>query len=155
MMRIFDAYLGLPEQKWSKEDLAPNVRIDQKARELENGLQAARIKGTHPSLPLERYAGTYESAMYGRITVTLENGALVLRFPGAQVADLEHWHYDIFRMRLRGPLDAGVFVTFSMNLRGEVAEMALDYTPTVVITPPSETTDRLTRLPDQARSEAR
>ena len=155
MMRIFDAYLGLPQHEWSKEDVAPNVRIAQKAKELENNLQAARIKGTHPSLPLERYAGTYESAMYGKVTVALENGGLVLRFPGAQVADLEHWHYDTFRMRLRGPLDAGVFATFSLNLRGEVAEMALDYTPTVVITPPSETTDRLRRLPDRARSDTR
>ncbi len=155
MMRIFDAYLGLPERNWGEQDLEPNHRIEQKARELENSLQAARVKGTHPSLPLERYAGTYESPMYGRVSVTVENGGLVLRFPGAQVADLEHWHYDIFRMRLRGPLDAGVFVTFSMNLRGEVAEMALDYTPTVVITPPSETTDRLRRLPDPVRSDSK
>ncbi len=102
---------------------------------------------------LNRYSGTYESPVYGNVSVNLENGSLVLRFPEAQVADLEHWHYDIFRMRLRGPLDAGVFVTFSINLRGEVAEMAFDYTPTVVITPPAETTDRLRKLPEPATSE--
>ena len=126
--------------------------MEQKARAVESSLAGLQIKGTHAALPLERYAGTYESPVYGNVNVKLENGALVLRFPGAQVADLKHWHYDVFRMKLRGPLDAGRFVTFSINLKGDVAEMALDSTPTIAVTSPSARVERFSKVPDQARS---
>jgi len=152
MMRIFDAYLGVPERGWSKEEMAPTREMEQTARAVESSLEGLQIKGTHPALPLERYAGTYESPVYGNVNVRLENGALVLRFPGAQVADLKHWHYDVFRMKLRGPLDAGLFVTFSINLKGDVAEMALDSTPTIVVTSPNARIERFSKVPDQVRS---
>jgi len=152
MMRIFDAYLGVPERGWSKEEMAPTREMEQKARAAESSLEGLQIRGTHPALPLERYAGNYESPVYGTVNVKLENGALVLRFPGAQVADLKHWHYDVFRMKLRGPLDAGLFVTFSIDLKGDVAEMALDSTPTIAVTSPSARVERFSKVPEQAKS---
>ncbi|HJS73943.1 MAG TPA: DUF3471 domain-containing protein, partial [Vicinamibacteria bacterium] len=59
------------------------------------------MKGTTPSKPLEAYAGTYEDEMYGTLSVTLDDGKLVLRRHRAWVGELEHWHYDTFLVRWR------------------------------------------------------
>ena len=50
-------------------------------------------------MPLERYAGTYENATYGTITVGVQNGALQLQFNGGRTGSLSHWHYDTFRVQ--------------------------------------------------------
>jgi hypothetical protein len=56
------------------------------------------VEGTRPSLPLDRYAGTFVDSLYGKVTVTMENGALRYRFSTTQAGTLEHWQYETFRV---------------------------------------------------------
>jgi hypothetical protein len=42
------------------------------------------------------------------------------------VADLEHWNYDTFRGTLRDRTLGKLFVTFSLDPRGEPQELKLD-----------------------------
>lgn len=99
MFKTFDLFLGLPTRDWSGEMLAlyraDEARDDSTARRAE----ARRVQGTSPSLPLDRYAGTFADSLYGRVTVTFEEGVLRLRTSSTQVATLEHWHFDTFRAR--------------------------------------------------------
>lgn len=99
MFKTFDLFLGLPTRDWSGEMLAmrraDEAREDSTARRAES----RRVVGTSPSLPLERYAGTFADSLYGRVVVTLEDGALRIRSSSTQVASLEHWHFDTFRAR--------------------------------------------------------
>lgn len=68
--------------------------------------------------------------MYGDATVTVEDGKLVLRLlPNPDlVADLSHWHYDVFKIDWR--TDVTWFgngkAQFLMNERGDVVEMKLN-----------------------------
>jgi hypothetical protein len=62
------------------------------AKEVEKKQSAARNADSKPSLPPARYAGRYNDAWYGEITIALEEGKPVLRFsrlPGL-VGDLKH-----------------------------------------------------------------
>lgn len=95
--RIFDAYLELPEQDWSSKLLEKDRDMVARDEAEEERLEEARVPGTKPSLPLERYSGTYENDIYGRVTVERGADGLVLHFTPSLVAKLEHWHYDIFR----------------------------------------------------------
>ena len=76
-----------------------------------------------PSLPLERYAGTYTDRWYGDVYVRLENGALTIEFSHtrALTGRLEHWQYDTFvaRWNDRG-LRADAYVTFQLNADGSI-----------------------------------
>ena len=75
------------------------------------------------SVPLERYAATYEDAWYGDIGLTLEQGKLVMKFSRTPslVGDLEHWQHDTFVVRWRDrELRADAFVTFALNPDGSV-----------------------------------
>jgi hypothetical protein len=103
-LRIVDRYLGIEDYDWTKvwADQAEAGRSA--AAEAERKLAAARPTDSRPSLPLERYAGTYADAWYGNISIAWEQSKLVMRFshtPGL-TGDMEHWQYDTFKVRWRG-----------------------------------------------------
>ena len=129
--RVFDLFLGVPRRDWSAEFLAQRMAAREAGKDNEQKLENERAKNTQPSLPLARYGGSYAGEMYGEAKIIEENGKLVLRLiPSPNfVGDLEHWHYDTFRVKWRSsivyPFPKG-FVTFTLNARGQINEMKLD-----------------------------
>jgi hypothetical protein len=55
-----------------------------------------------PSLPLERYAGTYVDSAYGDIHVAFQNGALEAAVVTDPAAPLEAVSFDAFRTKPSG-----------------------------------------------------
>src|SRR5207247_5778901 len=94
---VFDRFIGpsSPGHDWSAEmrvmykGLADSTRAAQRAEE------SKRVTGTRPTLPLERYAGTYADSLYGTATVTLVNGRLSIQ-AGTVSGLIEHCHYELF-----------------------------------------------------------
>jgi CubicO group peptidase (beta-lactamase class C family) len=87
------------------------------------GEAAARDSTARPSLPLERYAGTYTDRWYGDVTIAMENGKLVMRFSHTPslVGDLVPWQHDSFVARWRDrELRADAFVTFALTPDGAI-----------------------------------
>lgn len=127
---IVDAYLGAPDADWSRDFLA---RARQERRTEVTTWEEwtrNRVVGTTPSRPLADYAGTYGGPMYGDVTVTQENGGLVVRFLPAPafVGDLTHWHYDVFRIHWRHafPWFGDGLVQFRLDDQGDVTDMRID-----------------------------
>ena len=127
--RVFDAYLGVPKRDWSAELLA-KAKADRERREAqEEKLKAQRIAGTQPSLPLEKYLGTYTHPAFGEVKITKENSSLVLRFHGGGGSgELEHWHYDVFLLTWKG-LPLRDFVVFAIDPAGRVQELRIVFPP--------------------------
>jgi hypothetical protein len=84
------------------------------------------VQGTSPSLALQKYAGTFESDMYGKTKVTLEDQKLVVRFGPNYTGDLEHWHYDTFRVKWRDQMQGKGFVSFKLNAQGKADVMSIE-----------------------------
>jgi hypothetical protein len=101
MLEAFDRFTGGPSQDWSAKLLTLYTTAAEQARAAQQQAAQRRATDTRPSLPLARYAGTYESATYGRVVVTEQGGALRLQF-GKRVGDLSHWQYDTFQARWTG-----------------------------------------------------
>lgn len=132
--RILDAFLGVEARDWSAEMKARSDSLSAVAETRRGELEASRIEGTLPSLPLEEYAGTFTDPMYGEVTVSLEPEGLVLRRGPHYTGDLEHWHHDIFRATWRSPglaaIVGEVFVTFRLDARGRVPEVEVEHMTT-------------------------
>jgi CubicO group peptidase (beta-lactamase class C family) len=109
---------------WSAEMLKLYGGIQAQADSARLRQESQRVAGTRPTLPLERYAGTYLDSLYGAATVTLERGQLVLR-RGARTAVLEHWHYDTFRARWANAWQGTSMVTFALGARGTPERLEL------------------------------
>ena len=91
-------------------------------------IAAARDSLGKPSLPLERYAGTYEDPWYGDILISYANGKLRMAFghtPQLQGA-LVHWQHDTFVARWDDrEMRADAFVTFQLNPDGSIDQVKL------------------------------
>lgn len=126
-LRVLDAFLGGPVVNHSavmKREADEAVRI---AREKAAAAPAlATIAPTR--LPLDRYAGTYSSALLGRIAITLVNGKLKLARPQA-TAVLNHDHSDMFKARWDSPGQMSILgqtpVGFTFAPDGAIATMDL------------------------------
>ncbi|MGH7569561.1 MAG: DUF3471 domain-containing protein [Gemmatimonadales bacterium] len=124
-LRVIDLYLGgtPPPRDWSAALL--QVRRDQLARGRaeEEKQERERVRGTNPSLPLARFAGSYRSAMYGDVTVAVEGGALVLRYGPSYAGELGHWHYDTFQVRWRDRTMGEDLISFALGSDGKVVRL--------------------------------
>jgi CubicO group peptidase (beta-lactamase class C family) len=125
--RVLDHYLGAAHD-WLG---AYRIVTEQTAAFLaqaERGTEAQRDSTSRPSLPLERYAGTYRDPWYGDVTVTLEDGGLVIRFghTPSLVGDLVHWQHDTFVARWHDrELRADAFLTFALDPSGAIDRVAM------------------------------
>jgi len=126
MYRIFDAFLGGPQRDWSAEILKTFKVLEEQAKAVEKKAESDRVKGTSPSLALEKYAGDYQSEMYGGAKLAFENGKLVARFGPNFTGDLEHWNYDTFRVMWRDRMEGKAFVNFRLNTQGKVEAMNIE-----------------------------
>ena len=130
--KILDVLTGAPERDWNAEMLASKEKSDERDAEVLKKLEASRVPNTKTSLDLKDYAGTYSGKLYGDATVSEENGKLVLRLKPAPnfVADLEHWHYDTFRIHWRPSVAYNFpmtgFVTFTIDEKGKTDELKID-----------------------------
>lgn len=129
--RVVDTYLGGGELKdWAASGLERDRKNRRQFYERIEKATTAVAEDTQPRLPLDAYAGTYRSKLYGDATVGVEDGKLVLRLlPNKDlVADLGHLHYDTFVVRWRNEFawfaeGTGQFV---LNSVGKVTELKLD-----------------------------
>ena len=124
--RIFDSYLGAPARDWSAEMLKTMNALEEQARAAAAKVESERVSGTKPSLALDKYAGDYQSDMYGDATVGLDNGTLMLRRGRNFTGTLEHWHYDVFRVTWSDRQLGKQFVSFRLDQKGQIAEMNIE-----------------------------
>src|SRR5579871_234328 len=99
---IVDRAVNASIRDWSSELIARARAVQQQARDEDDQWERSRLLNSPPSLPLERYLGTYEDSREGSgpVTITENTSGLALRFAGhgAFSANLSHWHGDIFRL---------------------------------------------------------
>jgi len=123
-LHVLDYYLGAPPFDWLAGYVRRMAYADSVDAAENAATTAARDSTSKPSLPLERYATTYEDPWYGTITVAMEDGSLVLRFDHTPslVGDLSHWQYDTWLVKWRDrELRADAFLTFTLDEQGKVA----------------------------------
>jgi CubicO group peptidase (beta-lactamase class C family) len=121
MYRVFDMYSGNPPRDWSKELLALYAGLERQADSARRHQEQRRVADTRPSLPLERYAGTYTNQTYGNAVVTVRQGALHFAFGRGRVGTLTHWHYDAFQAQWDDVRMRPSLVTFAPDGTGGVS----------------------------------
>ena len=80
MYTVFDRYLGPAPvaHDWSAEMRQMYGAFRDSAAARNRAQLATRIAGTQPTLPLDRYAGTYTDSLFGTATVRNQAGRLSL-----------------------------------------------------------------------------
>ncbi len=128
MYRVFDMYDDGPPRDWNSEllDLYGSMRAEAEERRAQ--AESSRVEGTHPSVPLERYVGTFGDPLYGDVTVSTVDGELRLYYgPGLQ-GPLKHWNYDTFRVHWDAEWRGRGFVSFVLDTSGSPSELEMNGT---------------------------
>jgi hypothetical protein len=128
LYHVLDYYFHLPATDWIAAFKAVKDQDEKEAAQTMKKAEGARASSSKPSLPLEKYAGVYNDAWYGPITISMEGGNLLISFdhtPG-MIGDLQHWQYDTFKAHWRVHTIEDAFITFSLNADGTIdsAKMA-------------------------------
>lgn len=122
MFKVFDIFLGTEERDWSAEMLAGVKKIRDRFKAMQKKREEARVKGTKPSLALEKYIGSFENKAYGEAKVSMENRTLLMQV-GKYKGTLSHWHYDTFQFTIQAPGSPKLMVAFTLNAAGKVDEL--------------------------------
>ena len=126
MDELLDHYLGLPHTDWvARWQAEKQRRISAALAALQ--APAARPATVGPSLPLERYVGSYADPWYGNIEVTLDAGTLAIDFKSTprMSGRLEHWQYDTFVTRLSDQSIEPAYVTFGLGAEGQIERVTM------------------------------
>jgi len=128
LYHVLDHYFHLPATDWVAAYKSVKDKEEKDAAETMKKAEGSRDANSKPSLPLEKYAGAYNDAWYGPITIRMENGGLVITFDHtpSMIGDLQHWQHDTFKAHWRMRTIEDAFVTFSLNPDGSIesAKMA-------------------------------
>jgi len=124
MYRVFDLYAERPLRDWSREFQKLYTELKEKNETRRKKVEEERIPDTHPSLPLDKYAGTYCDPLYGTVNVAYDS-KLVLRYGKGFVGELEHWHYDTFRARWEAEWRGSDLVSFTLDSKGHPESLTL------------------------------
>jgi CubicO group peptidase (beta-lactamase class C family) len=126
MYELLDHYLGLPRHDWPAKLAQFKAERARDALKLVQVASAAPAK-VGPSLPLDRYAGTYRDAWYGDIAVGRGDGALTIDFKSTprMGGRLEHYQYDTFVTRFEDKSLEPAYVTFELDSEGKVSRVTM------------------------------
>ncbi|MEZ5293640.1 MAG: serine hydrolase [Vicinamibacterales bacterium] len=127
MYRVFDAYLGRPARDWSADLRALYQDLAREGDSQQKKAEGTRVPGTSPSLPLDRYAGTYAHPVYGPLTVSRDGAGLRLAFGSGYVGPLTHVHYDTFTATWDARWRGTSRVTFQIDGKGRAAAIATPF----------------------------
>ena len=122
LYHVVDYYFHLPPADWIANFKKLKDDEEKDAAETMKKAEGARDASSNSSLPLEKYAGAYNDAWYGPITIRKESGGLTISFdhtPG-MIGDLQHWQYNAFKAHWRVRTIEDAFITFSLNPDGSI-----------------------------------
>ncbi|SYZ72656.1 Beta-lactamase [Candidatus Zixiibacteriota bacterium] len=127
--RAADLMLGLDPIDWNARNKTTQAQAEE-ARKKAPPTEMEQVKNTKPSHPLADFAGTYVNPGYGPVKVTFDGRQLSALYNGLQIG-LEHWHYDVFRVKLRELADQKLFFNFMTNDKGDIDRVSSVLEPTV------------------------
>ncbi|MBV9725459.1 MAG: DUF3471 domain-containing protein, partial [Gammaproteobacteria bacterium] len=126
MYELLDHYLGLPRTDWVA------AYRTEKQRQVSEALATLKSPGAKPaavgpSLPVERYVGTYQDPWYGNIEIGVADGKLRIDFKSTPRMGgvLEHWQYDTFVTRFDDKNIEPAYVTFALDAEGKVDRITM------------------------------
>jgi CubicO group peptidase (beta-lactamase class C family) len=122
LYQVLDYYFNLRSTDWIAAFKAAKDKDEKDAAETIKKMESARAANSKPSLPLDKYAGVYQDAWYGPITIHTQDGGLVITFDHtpSMIGELQHWQYDTFKAHWRDRTIEDAFVTFSLKPDGSI-----------------------------------
>jgi hypothetical protein len=125
---IFDRLLNLDPIRWNaREKRRQKNSSDKPRKDIPVPPKKRRKK---PSLPLKEYTGTYRHPGYGNLSITMQDGELILEF-NVYNQRLEPYRENVFRPHGPGRHVSDKLVTFHLGKTGRVTSLSIPLEPRI------------------------
>jgi hypothetical protein len=131
LWHAMDATPARNQRDWNQEIAELYALRDEEAAERDAEIDASRLEGTQPALPIADYVGSYEHPAFGVFEVNEGDDGLELAI-GATPFALTHWHLDTFTIN-HDAWDWRAFIHFAIDEKGRVGGLSVlgeDFTRT-------------------------
>ena len=118
---VMDQTPDSEKRDWNQETFDLYEGIAAEAAAQIDEIDAARISGTSPALPLEAYAGNYENNLIGPVTVAVDGDNMTLS-TNLHTLEMAHWHVETFEVS-KEEWDFRGWVSFDIGTDGKVNSM--------------------------------
>jgi len=126
MFKAFDYFALGGNRDWSKEFLTLYGDIRAKREKSTKEYEAKRVMGTHPTLDLKAYAGTYTDPLYGTVIITAAADKLNFNINNFVNAEATCWNYDTFVGPYARKEYGKIGATFNIDELGKVSTVNVD-----------------------------
>ncbi len=124
---ILDKLLGNEGRDWFQAYREFEAANKDKLEEGKKKMLESRVSGTRPALPLQEFAGEYESSVLGGAVIQVQGEGLhiqLLAHPGLSGL-LTHWHYDSFMCKWDDPVLGESLIPFITDGQGHVVQFGV------------------------------
>jgi CubicO group peptidase (beta-lactamase class C family) len=126
MFKAFDYFSLGGNTDWSKDFMTLYNGIHAKGEKAEKDYEGKRVLGTHPTLDIKSYAGTYTDPLYGSVIITANGDKLSFNINQFITAEASCWNYDTFRGPYARKEYGKVTATFNIDEVGKIAAVTID-----------------------------
>lgn len=84
-----------------------------------------QIKGTNPSLSLDKYAGTYADELYGSLQILFENSQLKVLVNTVLHGNLVHYHFNTFKVTYEKNHYPNDYYSFNLDNYGNIESVTI------------------------------
>ena len=130
MYSLIDLHFDDEPVDWLSRFKTYVLDLTKKGEEKLDELRSSAVKDTKPSLPLEKYEGTYNNIGYGDIEVKVHEGMLKLSF-GEVEFEMEHLCFDSFLIKLLPKKKITVPAQFTLDLVGGISAFSAKFEPAI------------------------
>ena len=119
---LIDRMRGVEGPDWFEKYREYEKNAHGKLEDAKKRLYAARVNDTHPSLPLEAFAGEYEAPVIGKAVIEAEGEGLHIHLKAhpSLTGVLSHWHYDSFMCKWDDPALGESLIPFTGDGQGHI-----------------------------------
>lgn len=126
MFKTFDYFSLGGNRDWSREFQTLYTGISAKGEKAEKDYEAKRVMGTHPTLDIKAYAGTYSDPLYGSVVIAVAGEVLSFNINQFLTAQATCWNYDTFRGPYARKEYGKVTASFSIDELGKISTVTVD-----------------------------
>lgn len=122
---IYEKLMGWEHTDWHGHWKGFIDKVKAQTKKASEQSASDRKPDTRPTYPLADYAGEFENAGYGVLTIRENEGRLTAVFNRIEMA-VEHYHYDIFEAKNES-LSVEFKLQFHLDLKGNVEKVSVQF----------------------------
>lgn len=130
MYHLLDHYHGKKVQEdWTKLYLDFSKRSDARLEKLQEERLSSRKATIKSQFTNQDLVGSYIDKVYGEARISEKGGKLIFTMlPSKKLfnSEMEHWHYNTYRIRFKDKFLPDGFLTFSQDAEGNVIGLKID-----------------------------